>query len=266
MLMQGVEFGPAIQALVARRLGGSWQVSLVGAALVVRGTSGLALVDLPDLAVRAHTLPDLDTVADGVVRCLGRNAREGARPRPPAERLVPTLWRGDQLPASLQIVRRPFVQPLWMGYGVAEAECTLAVTAADLKTWGLSARDVHELALEGLRQRHVSAERVVAGSLYAWGLGTPDPEGACHVLAPEALSQLARRIGARRFLVGLPARSIACVLRWDREEGTPSRLDRLRGLAARYMRTAPFPLATDLLMWHDGLWEPQSHLEARRTG
>lgn len=252
-------FAESVAEGVRAQLGPGWRLQPTGAGLwAARGDRGL-VVDLQDLAVRHPDGPGEQDLA-GVAACLRR--WEGAPPdfAEIGPRLLPYLWRGDELPAQVPLLRRPWHAPLWVGYGVAEPECTLALTTDLLLGWGASAREVDGLALRNLQGEAVGPSRVVAGVLYTLGEGEHRERNAARVLLPAVMERLARICGARSLLVGLPHRGLAVILRarrdGDTEEAALSRLNRARALMARQYRSAAFPLSRALLGWSDGQWSP----------
>lgn len=256
-------FAQAVADGVRSQLDPEWQVQPAGAALrVARGQTRL-VVDLEDLAARHPAGVDAAACA-GVAACLRRwdtAAPDFARV---AEQIVPCLWRSEAMPPLVPLLRRPWHDPLWVGYGIAEPECTLAVTLEQLPGWGTSARDLDRLALLNLQRDAQPPSRVVSGVLYTLGDGEHRERSAAQVLLPAVMELFARLCGARRFLVGLPHRGFAVVLRAQREDepgdAARRRLDRARALTSRQYREAAYPLSDALFAWMDGIWAQPSRL------
>ncbi len=236
-----------------------WRVHPAGAVLEVFLGDRRWVVDLPDLAARHPAGPDARACA-GVAACLRRVAASSPNFAAVRDHLLPCLWRGDGFPSLVALLRRPWREPLWVGYGAAEPECTLAVTLEQLPAWGVSAQDVDRTALANLQAVAQPPERVVAGVLYAL-TGGPSPErNASGVLLPATMERCAHLFETRRILAGLPHRGCAVILRACREEEPAEvaarRLDRARALIARQFRESPYPLDDRLFSWVDGRWAP----------
>lgn len=243
---QGVLMG------IRERVNDAWSVQASGATLVIRGGAGPAALDLADLAARHPQGPDaavLDEVVARVVRHLALPPRwEQVRAQ-----LVPCLWRSEQLPARPTLLRRPWLAPLWVGYGIAGPACTLAVTTELASGWGVRASDVDAAALANLRASRPPLARVVAGVLYACADMRHPERSAAGVVDAGGLERLARRCGSDRLLLGLPHRGLAVVLRAPREddpeEVAAPRLHRVQLLTAQRHRAAVFPLAGSVVSW-----------------
>lgn len=228
-----------------RALGHGWGVDPAGGAAHVQRASGNWLVDLADLAAR-HP----EGVADGAwaaaAACLRR--RLAARPDFAAvsARLVPCLWAEESLPAGA--LHRPWRDGLCVGFGVAEPECTLAVTPGDLRAWGVTPGDVEMAALANLRAPGSRPQRLVAGVLYAMAGGPAPQRSAANVLLPGL-----RLPGARPgdgLLVAVPHRGLAVLLRAPREEEpewlATARRQRAQQLVAFAHHRAAYPLSDRL--------------------
>lgn len=252
--------GPFAEAVVGGlrlRLGPPWSVRSVGAGLVVSRRGEEAVVDLLDLAAR-HPHGVIADDLDGIAACVRRQVEAPPTLAAAGERLLPCLWTGAQLPAPLGLVRRPWQDPVWIGYGVQGDRCTFAVTSADLRAWDADAAAVDQRAMGNLQRGDGAVSRVVAGVLYAFADAAHPERSAAQVLAPGALERLARRCGVPAFLVALPHRGLAILLRAPRGDD-PDRLvrarwDRTRAIARRQYREALGPLTDAFFAWEQGRW------------
>ena len=252
--------GPLAEAVVAglrTRLGPPWSVRPVGAGLLASRRGEEAVVDLLDLAARhphGVTADDLDAIA----ACVRRHVEAPPTLAAVGERLLPCLWTGDEVPAPLGLVRRPWHDPLWIGYGVQEDRCTFAVTSSALRAWDTDAATVDRRAVGNLQRGDGAVSRVVAGVLYAFADAMHPERSAAQVLAPGALERLARRCGVPGFLVALPHRGLAILLRAPRgddpERLVRARWDRTRAIARRQYREALGPLTGAFFAWEQGRW------------
>ena len=253
-------FALAVADGVRSELDPEWHVQPAGATLRAgRGDTRL-VVDLEDLAARNPAGVDAGACA-GVATCLRRWAAAPQSFADVGERIFPCLWRTEEMPPLVPLLRRPWHDPLWVGYGVAEPECTLAVTLEQLPEWGASARELDRLALLNLQRDAQPPSRVVPGVLYTLGDGEHRERNAAQVLLPTVMELCARLCGARRFLVGLPHRGFAVILRAQREDepgdAARRRLDRARAITSRQYREADYPLSDALFAWMDGSWAAQ---------
>lgn len=252
--------GPFAEAVVGGlrlRLGPPWSVRSVGAGLVASRQGREAVVDLLDLAARHPRGVSADDL-DGVAACVRRHVEEPPTFAAVGERLLPCLWTGAELPAPLALVRRPWHDPVWIGYGLQEDCCTFAVTPEALRAWDTDAAAVDRRAMGNLQRGDDAVSRVVAGVLYTCADAVHPERSAAQVLAPGALERLARRCGVPGFRVALPHRGLAILLRVPRNDDpdglTRARWDRARAIARREYREALGPLTDAFFAWERGRW------------
>lgn len=198
---------------LCRALGHGWSVDLTGGAAHVQRSSGSWLVDLADLAaLYPGGVPEGAFAA--VAACLSRRLSTAPDFAAISSQLVPCLWAEDTLPAGA--LHRRWRDGLRVGFGIAEPECTLAVTPGDLRAWGVTPVDVERAALANLRPLASRPQRLVAGLLYAISGGPAPQRSAANVLLPGL-----RLPGMRPedgLWVGVPHRGVAVLLRAPRDE------------------------------------------------